>query len=70
MDGPVPDEAIRSTKNQAGLGYMKFDRREPIREGYVFGQEDAETKRLPAEEAEEQREKVRRLLDKTDRATN
>ncbi|MCS4031790.1 hypothetical protein GGQ02_000149 [Salinibacter ruber] len=69
-DEPVPDEAIRSTKKQTGLGYMKLDPQEPIREGYVLSQDEAEPKRLAAEEAEEQREKVRRLLDRIGRVAN
>ncbi|MFB6230435.1 MAG: hypothetical protein ABEL04_04690 [Salinibacter sp.] len=59
---PIPDDAIAETKERTGLDYMQLDRREPIRDGYVLSEDEADPSRLARLEAEEQREKVRKQL--------
>lgn len=61
--GPVPGAAIRETKERTGLDYMKLDRRESIRDGYTISRDEAEPEHLAKMEAEEQREKVRQLIE-------
>lgn len=59
--GPVPDAAIRETKGLTGLDHMELDRQEPIRDGYILSEDEAEPEYLAKLEAEEQRQKVEQL---------